>query len=379
MTRRAITRRPARRVPIRWASGRPGLAESRTAGRTSKRHHRARARARARMAEARSVVITGASRGLGFATAARLYREGWRVVAAMRTPEQGMARLREATGAEADDERLIGVQLDLMDHASVTAAAKYIGEAVGAPFAIVHNAGISAAGMVEETDMALWQNLFATSVLGPVALTQALLPAMRATGQGRIVLVSSAAGVRGQPATAPYSAAKGALERWGESMAVEIAPFGLSVTVLVAGTYDTEIITDAGTTDNRDFAGPYARLHNTMNSRGRGAMKVMARRPERFTGGLLKALDDTGSFQRRGVGPDASMLLASSRILPAAGMHHMSRIMLGIPKQGSMRGGAWPLTLNQRAMVLVARVLPQPVLQRLASLAARRSKGTQGD
>jgi NAD(P)-dependent dehydrogenase (short-subunit alcohol dehydrogenase family) len=332
------------------------------------------------MGEPRSVVITGASRGLGFASTVRLYRDGWRVVAAMRTPDRGMPLLREATGAYEDDDRLIGVQLDLMDAASIAAAAKAIEEAIGAPYALVHNAGISAAGMVEETDMALWQSMFATSVLGPVALTQALLPSMRAAGEGRIVLVSSAAGVRGQPATAPYSAAKGALERWGESMACEIAPFGLGVTVLVAGTYDTEIITDAGTTDNRDFAGPYARLHNTMNSRGRFAMKV-ARPPERFTGGLVKALDDTGSFRRRGVGPDASMLLASSRILPAAGMHHMSRLILGIPRYGSMRGGAWPLTGTQKAMVLVARVIPQPVLTRLASLAARRStapKGTEG-
>lgn len=294
----------------------------------------------------------------------------------MRTPELGMALLREATGAAADDDRLIGVQLDLTDHASVEAAAKAIGEAVGTPFALVHNAGISAAGMVEETDMALWQRLFATSVLGPVALTQALLPSMRAAGQGRIVLVSSAAGVRGQPATAPYSAAKGALERWGESMAVEIAPFGLGVTVLVAGTYDTEIITDAGTTDDRNFEGPYARLHNTMNSRGRFAMRL-ARPPERFTDGLVKALAETGSFHRRGVGPDASMLLVSSRILPAIGMHHMSRIVLGIPKQGSMRDGAWPLTFAQKAMVFATRVIPGPVLQRLASLAAKRRKGNE--
>jgi NAD(P)-dependent dehydrogenase (short-subunit alcohol dehydrogenase family) len=332
------------------------------------------------MAEPRSVVITGASRGLGFATAARLYREGWRVVAAMRTPEQGMGPLREALHLHGqpppDDDRLIGVQLDLMDDASVTAAAKTISEAVGTPFAIVHNAGISAAGMVEETDMALWQRLFATSVLGPVALTQALLPSMRAAGEGRIVLVSSAAGVRGQPATAPYSAAKGALERWGESMAVEIAPFGLGVTVLVAGTYDTEIITDAGTTDNRDFGGPYARLHNTMNTRGRFAMR-MARPPEKFTEGVVKALADTGSFRRRGVGPDASMLLVSSRILPAIGMHHMSRIVLGIPKQGSMRDGAWPLTLTQKTMVFATKVIPAPVLQRLASLAAKRRKDNE--
>ena len=308
----------------------------------------------------------------------RLYREGWRVVAAMRTPDRGIPLLRDATGASADDDRLIGVQLDLLDAGSIAAAAKSIEEAVGTPYALVHNAGISAAGMVEETDMALWQNMFATTVLGPVALTQALLPSMRAAGEGRIVLVSSAAGVRGQPATAPYSAAKGALERWGESMAVEIAPFGLGVTILVAGTYDTDIITDAGTTDDRIFDGPYARLHNTMNSRGRAAMKL-ARPPERFTDGLIKALADTRSFRRRGVGPDASMLLVSSRILPAAGMHHVSRIVLGIPRQGSMRNGAWPLTSAQRAMVFVAKVLPPPVLQRLASLAAKRRQRTEGD
>ena len=330
------------------------------------------------MAEPRSVVITGASRGLGFASAVRLYREGWRVVAAMRTPDRGIPLLREATGAAADDDRLIGVQLDLLDAASISAAAKAIEEAVGAPYALVHNAGISAAGVVEETDMALWQRMFATSILGPVALTQALLPSMRAAGQGRIVLVSSAAGVRGQPATAPYSAAKGALERWGEAMACEIAPFGLGVTVLVAGTYDTEIITDAGTTDNRDFGGPYARLHNTMNTRGRLAMKL-ARSPERFTDGLLKALEDQRPFRRRGIGPDAAMLLAANRILPASGMHHMSRIVLGIPRQGSMRSGAWPLTMSQRAMVVVARVLPQPVLQRLAARAAKRHKQNEGD
>ncbi|MGB7146845.1 SDR family oxidoreductase [Mycobacterium sp.] len=328
------------------------------------------------MAEPRTVVITGASRGLGFASVVRLYREGWRVVAAMRSPDRGMSLLREATGAGADDGRLIGVQLDLLDAGSISAAAKAIGEAVGAPYALVHNAGISAAGMVEETDMALWQNMFATSVLGPVALTQALLPAMRAAGEGRIVLVSSAAGVRGQPATAPYSAAKGALERWGESMAVEIAPFGLGVTILVAGTYDTDIITDAGTIDDRNFGGPYARLHNTMNTRGRAAMKL-ARPPERFTDGLLKALNDHGSFRRRGVGPDASMLLVSSRILPASGMHHVSRIVLGIPRQGSMRDGAYPLTVAQKAMVFVAKVLPPPVLQRLASLAEKRRKGNE--
>ncbi|OBA82048.1 short-chain dehydrogenase/reductase [Mycobacterium sp. 1164966.3] len=322
------------------------------------------------MAEPRTVVITGASRGLGFASAVRLYREGWRVVAAMRTPDPGMARLREATGAGEDDDRLIGVQLDLCDPASVAAAGKAIGEAVGAPYAVVHNAGIAAGGMVEEAGTQLWQNMFATHVFGPVELTKALLPTMRAAGEGRIVLVCSAAGVRGQPAAAPYGAAKGAVERWGESLAGEIAPFGLGVTILVAGMYDTDIITDDGVTDDRDLNGPYARLHPTIYARGRFATSF-ARPPERFTDGLVKALADTSPFRRRGVGTDASILLVANRFLPAIAMHHMSRIFLGIPRRGSMRRGAWPLTAGQKAMVFAARVIPQPVVRRLAALAKK--------
>ncbi|AGB22668.1 short-chain dehydrogenase of unknown substrate specificity [Mycobacterium sp. JS623] len=290
------------------------------------------------MAEPRSVVITGASRGLGFASACHLYKQGWRVVAAMRSVDAGMERLREATGAPEDDPLLIGVPLDLTDAASVTAAAKSIEEAVGAPYGLVHNAGIAAAGMVEETPLSLWEQMFATNIFGPVAFTKALLPAMRKAGQGRIVLVSSVGGVRGMPATAPYSAVKGALERWGEAMAGEVASFGIGVTVLVTGTYDTDIITDAGTTDSRDFDGPYAPHHSTMDKRGRAMMKLAAKSPEEFAVGLAKALDDKAPFVKRPVGPDARMLLIVNRLLPGAGLHHMTRLMMGIPRYGALRG-----------------------------------------
>lgn len=249
-----------------------------------------------------------------------------------------MALLREATGAGEDDGRLIGIQLDLTDAASIAAAAKGITEAVGAPHAVVHNAGISAAGMVEETPPDLWERMFATNVFGPVALTKALLPSMRKAGRGRIVLISSAAGVRGMPATAPYSAVKGALERWGESMAGEVAPFGIGVTILVTGTYDTEIITDAGTTDVRDLDGPYARHHRTMDKRGRAMMKRAARPPEKFAAGLAKALDSRKPFAKTAVGPDARMLLIANRLLPTAGLHQMTRLMMGIPRFGALRG-----------------------------------------
>src|SRR5215472_501549 len=102
------------------------------------------------MHEERSIVITGASRGLGLASATHLYELGWRVVAAMRSLDAGLERLRAATGATLDDPRLLGVRLDLNDPSSVGAAAKAIEEAVGAPDVLVHNAGIAAAGSVEE-------------------------------------------------------------------------------------------------------------------------------------------------------------------------------------------------------------------------------------
>src|SRR5215831_8742590 len=219
------------------------------------------------MREPRSVVITGASRGLGLASATHLYKLGWRVVGAMRSPDAGLERLRAATGAAAGDPRLVGVRLDLDDPASITAAAGAIGQAVGAPDALVHNAGIAAVGCVEDMPFEVWEQLFRTNLFGPVRLTKALLPSMRAAGRGRIVVVSSQGGIRGMPSISAYSAAKGALERWAEAFAEEIAPFGLGVTILVAGMFNTDILTE--TPHYGDLNGPYAAHYAGIERTGR--------------------------------------------------------------------------------------------------------------
>jgi NAD(P)-dependent dehydrogenase (short-subunit alcohol dehydrogenase family) len=288
------------------------------------------------MGEPRSVVITGASRGLGLASAAHLYNIGWRVVGAMRAPDVGLESLRAATGARVDDPRLIGVRLDLTDPASVAAAAKAIEEAVGAPYALVHNAGIAAAGCMEELPSDVWEQMFSTHVFGPVALTKALLPSMRAAGRGRIVVVSSQGGVRGIPSITAYSAAKGAVERWAEALANEVAPFGLGVTILVTGTFDTDIITDKGAQDYREFDGPYARHNASIDRRGRAAMRL-ARPPERFARKLAKALDERGPFARHAIGPDARMLLLANRFLSARVLHQVTRLAMGLPRQSALR------------------------------------------
>ena len=187
-------------------------------------------------------------------------------------------------------------------------------------------------------------------------------------------MVSSAGGVRGMPATAPYSAAKGALERWGESLAGEIAPFGLGVTILVTGTYDTDIITDAGTTDDRDFDGPYAVCTSTMNRRGRFAIEVSPGRRSGSPTAWSRRSTTAGAVPPpRRSGRTRRCCWRPTGCCRASGMHHMSRVVMGIPRQGSMRGGAYPLTTAQRAMVFTAKVLPQPVVARLTSLAMRLS------
>jgi hypothetical protein len=75
-----------------------------------------------------------------------------------------------------------------------------------------------------------------------------------------------------------------------------------------------------------------------MDKRGRAAMRLAAKSPERFAAGLEKSLDSSKPFVRRPVGSDARMLLIANRLLPGAGLHHMTRLMMGIPRFGAMRG-----------------------------------------
>jgi NAD(P)-dependent dehydrogenase (short-subunit alcohol dehydrogenase family) len=283
--------------------------------------------------EPRSVVITGASRGLGFASAAYLHRQGWHVLAAMRSPEAGMVRLREATGAEPDDPCLTAVRLDLDDAESITLAAREIETAVGSPDAIVHNAAYMVVGCVEETPASVWRQVLSTNVLGPVQLTQALLPAMRAAGRGRIVVVSSAGGVRGMPTISAYSASKGALERWAEALAQEIAPFGLGVTVLVPGTFKTSL---DETFTYADPAGPYGELHARLARAGERILGSVSP-PEGFPPGLARALRDRAPFARHPVGGDALALLAGRRLLPDRVFRTLLGKAIGLPRPGSLR------------------------------------------
>lgn len=287
------------------------------------------------MADRRSVVVTGASRGLGLATAAHLHRVGWTVVAAMRSPEEGLERLRAVTGARPDDDRLVGVQLDLDDAASVVAGSRSILARVGAPDGLVHNAGVAGVGSVEEMPQPAWEAMFSTNFFGPVALTRELLPAMRAAGRGRIVLVSSMGAVHGMPGIGAYSAAKGALERWGEALSQEVAAFGLGVTVLVTGSFKTDILELTRTWADPD--GPYGSLHVNLETSGRRFLRF-AGRPDQFAPAVAQALEERRPFARHGVGIDARLFLLGARLLPARALQAITGRALRLPRPDSLRG-----------------------------------------
>ena len=136
------------------------------------------------------------------------------------------------------------------------------------------------------------------------------------------------------PGIGAYSASKGALERWAEALAEEVAPFGLGVTILVTGTFATDMLTER-TPDHGDYHGPYAPHYAAIRRTGEW-MIGLASPPERFARGLARALDDRAPFARHAVGVDARLLLLGVRFLPGWLLHRVVRLALGLPRPGSL-------------------------------------------
>jgi NAD(P)-dependent dehydrogenase (short-subunit alcohol dehydrogenase family) len=174
-------------------------------------------------ARLKTALVTGASSGIGAASAARLVRAGWRVLAGVR--EEGQA-------PEGCEELL----LDVTDEEQVRAATGRVEALEG----LVNNAGIALATPLEfvPVEELRWQ--LDVNVVGQVAVTQAFLPALRRAG-GRVVFVGSIAGRSALPFLGPYAASKHALEAIADSLRVELAPWSIHVSIVEPGTIKTPI------------------------------------------------------------------------------------------------------------------------------------------
>jgi len=181
-----------------------------------------------------AVLVTGASRGIGRATAVLLGRMGLTVYGTVRS-DGDATQLSEVTNG-----RVMPLTCDVTDAVSVKAMAQELWRRTGETglAGLVNNAGIAVAGPLEVLPTEAWREQFEVNVLGVVRVTRALLPLLR-LGGGRIVSISSTSGLIAIPYLGPYGASKAALDRISEILRIELRPWGIPVSVIHPGLVDT--------------------------------------------------------------------------------------------------------------------------------------------
>ncbi|MCC6140624.1 MAG: SDR family oxidoreductase [Nitrospira sp.] len=189
----------------------------------------------------KTVVITGASTGIGAACAWHLDRLGFTVLAGVRRIEDGEALQAQASG------QLRALLLDVTDAGSIARARQAVTELVGdrGLAGLVNNAGIAVVGPLEAVPIADLRRQFEVNVIGQVAVTQAFLPLLR-QGRGRIVNMGSIAGRAAMPVMGPYSASKFALEAVTDALRLEVQQWGIKVSIVEPGAIATPIWAKSG-------------------------------------------------------------------------------------------------------------------------------------
>jgi NAD(P)-dependent dehydrogenase (short-subunit alcohol dehydrogenase family) len=261
-------------------------------------------------------VITGASTGIGRATALRLDAAGFRVYAGVRRERDGAALVARAS------DRLRPLIVDVTDVEGLHAAAREVESDVGGRGldGLFGNAGVSASAPLELTPPERFRELLDVNLVGQLAVTRALLPLLR-QARGRIVYTSSVSARLAPQTLGAYAASKRGLEAMAESLRREVRPFGVSVSVVEPGAVATALwAKEAREREERreqDRAGPYGALVEraaAMAERGeRGAIAPLA-----VAEAVERALTCRRPKRRYAVGRDAKLLVTAAALMPAA-------------------------------------------------------------
>lgn len=253
----------------------------------------------------RSVLVTGASRGIGRAAAESLAARGWHVFAGVRNPDDAPPGTTP-------------VIVDLTDDAQVAALRDALPERLDA---VVNNAGVVVAGPVEALTAEDLRRQLDINVVGQVAVTKAVLPKLRAAG-GRIVFVSSVSGRISTPMTGAYTASKFALEAIADAMRVELRPWGIPVSLVEPGAIDTdmwqtapEMIEETNAALAPEYRELYAGHVDGMRKTVRFIQK-QASPPQTVVAAIEKALTADRPKARYVVGVDSRAQLAAKALLP---------------------------------------------------------------
>jgi len=192
------------------------------------------------MTSKRTWLITGAGRGMGLSIAKATLAAGQNVVATGRKPEA----VREALG---DSDALLVVKLDITSPQDAAAAVESAVDRFGGIDVLVNNAANFYAGYFEELTAEEMERQLTTSLIGPMNVTRAVLPVLREQRSGHVVTISSSAGFAGFEYGTAYAASKFGVDGWMESLAPEVEPFGIHVTVVNPGFFRTELLTREST------------------------------------------------------------------------------------------------------------------------------------
>ncbi len=265
----------------------------------------------------RVVLVTGASAGIGLATAERLSAAGWRVVGASR---RGSAPGRSVWK---------GLVMDVDDDESVHLGVAELLASHGRLDAVVAGAGWGLAGPVEHTPLEDAKAQFETNFFGVVRVVSEALGPMRAGAGGRVVIVSSLAGVVGIPFQSFYSASKFALEGYGEALAYEVAPFGIDVTLVQPGNVRTEF-----TARRRRVVPPPRDPYDAAMERAVGVMErdeAAGAAPELVARAIEGVLDSHRPPRRVSVGKAGERMgVFAKRLLPYRAFERAARSSLGV-------------------------------------------------
>lgn len=185
------------------------------------------------------VIITGSSSGFGLHTSLEFAKNGYLVIATMRNVEKQTELIEKATSLHIEQNIKIH-PLDVTSEESIGKFTAFINN-LGRIDILINNAGYASGGFAEEIPIEEYRKQFETNVFGAIAVTQAILPIMRRQKRGKIINVSSISGKMGFPGLSPYVASKYALEGWSESLRLEVKPFGIDVSLIEPGSYNTNI------------------------------------------------------------------------------------------------------------------------------------------
>jgi NAD(P)-dependent dehydrogenase (short-subunit alcohol dehydrogenase family) len=221
--------------------------------------------------------ITGAGRGMGVDIAKAALAAGHAVVATGRSPE----RISSALGSHDD---LLVVKLDVTSLSDAKNAARVAVDRFGRIDVLVNNAGNFYAGFFEEITPEHFRAQIETTMFGPMNVTRAVLPIMRAQRSGLVVAISSTAGIQGQEFCTAYSASKFGVEGWIESLTPEVAPFGIRTMLVEPGFFRTELLTPESTNYAKPSIDDYAKrttqtvaAWNSMNGKQGGDPTKLAK------------------------------------------------------------------------------------------------------